>query len=237
MVDAISAANSQVVGMLPSKTALINAGGWGLIGLIVVGLIGWGLYAYAIKRQFNKKITIFEVVGSYFEPVMSDVAKIVRLGSGGFQILYLKKLKCFRLSYGGRIGKNTYYFFVGKDGYWYNSMLGANILTIDKLGGLIPVVTANPTMRAQYTALEKQIESLHGEKKTFWDKYGSWVLNGVYISIIGVFTWLIFREFSNITGAMTNLVDSVTKLLDRAQAILLNSETQASGGLGQLVKA
>ena len=74
-----------------------------------------------------------------------------------------------------RVGKSDYYFFIMPDGYWYNAMLGSNMYTIDKQNGLIPIVTTNPTMRTQYTALEKQMDSLHQSKGKFWEKYGGWV--------------------------------------------------------------
>lgn len=141
-------------------------------------------------------------------------------------------MKVYRIAYGGRVGKSTYYFFIGKDGYWYNSMLSANINTIDKDGGLIPVVTTNPTMRAQYTSLEKQIDALHAAKQSFMEKYGTWLFSIAFVLIVGVLAWLIFKEFNSYVSGMNILTDKVGQILDKSNAILGSAEITKNGGTG-----
>ena len=144
--------------------------------LFLVICIGGGYFAYNYyknKKIFNKRVTAFEIVSGEWSPCVRDSAKVVKIGKGGFEILYLKKSKSWKIAYGGRVGKNDYYFFIMPDGYWYNGTLMANINKIDETGGLIPITTTNPLMRGQYTALEKQIDTLHAEKTSFFEKYGS----------------------------------------------------------------
>ena len=97
-----------------------------------------------------------------------------------------------------------------------------------KSKGLISVITTNPLMRAQYTALEKQIEVLHGEKKTFWDKYGNWVMTGTYIAIIGIFSWLSYREIGQFLGAGSALADRMNELAESMSRLATN----LNGGIG-----
>jgi hypothetical protein len=130
----------------------------------------------------------------------------VKIGTGGFEILYLKKQKTWRIAYGGRVGMNKYYFFKSPDGYWYNSMFSGKIEYINSHGGLIPVLTANPLMRGQYTSLEKQIDSLHADKKSFMDKYGTWVLAISFVLIAGFMLYLCYKEFAT---AMASLNSSI----------------------------
>lgn len=114
-------------------------------------------------------------------------------------------------------------------------MLAADMHTIDSHGGLIPVVTTNPTMRAQYTALEKQIDTLHAEKKGIWEKYGNWILTLTFIIIIGTFAWLSFREVGSFMGQGTALAKQMTDLATIMNKLAQNMNSACAGGTG-LVK-
>jgi len=165
---------------------------------------------------------------------MRDVARDVKMGSGGFVVLYLKKLKTHKLAYGGKVGKDTYYFFIMPDGYWYNAMLSANLYAIDKEGGFIPVVTTNPSMRGQYTSLEKQIDSLHEEKKKWWDTYGSWVLSMAFVLVAGMMLWLCYQEYAKAMGSMSGMVNEISKLIDKINIMQSNAQSGVSSGLHQV---
>jgi len=213
-MDVITSTNDKLLGALKSPN-MFNTIGWILAILLLIGGLVWLYFYYMNKKQYNKKITAFEIVGNNFVPAFSDQAKVVKIGTGGFEILYLKKLKTWKIAYGGRVGKDTYYFFIWKDGYWYNSMLSADMNAIDKNGGLIPIVTTNPSMRAQYTSLEKQIDALHSEKKSFMDKYGSWVWSLGFIIVIGVLAWLIYKEIGPVTGNLATAADKLGMAIDK----------------------
>lgn len=174
MADVIGDVNSKIMGTF-TNIHILNVIGWVVLGILVIGAGFWVYMIYRNKKQFSKIITGFDVVNGFWQPSIRDRAKVVKIGSGGFEILYLQKSKTWKIAYGGRVGRDTYYFFIMPDGYWYNGMLYANVNSISEKGGLIPVVTTNPLMRGQYASLEKQIDSLVGDKKGFWDKYG--VLN------------------------------------------------------------
>jgi hypothetical protein len=103
---------------------------------------------------------------------------------------------------------------------------------IDQNKGMIPVITTNPTMRAQYTALEKHIDSLHPEqKKSFWDKYGMWVLALGYVGIIGIFSWLSFREIGQFLGSGGALADKMTQLAAEMNKLAINLNNAQPSGL------
>jgi hypothetical protein len=220
LADPVTNVNNQIIGMFSGVNGkgIVTFLGWILVLIIVLGACWWGYVSYRNKKIFNKRVTICDLVGGYYQPVARDTAKVVKIGTGGFEILFLRKFKCYRIGYGGRVGKSDYYFFVMPDGYWVNAMMSGQVEYIDKHGGLVPVVTTNPLMRAQYTSLEKQIEMLHAEKKSFMDKYGAWVAATGFVIIAGVFMWLIFREFSNISGSLSSLFDRMTPYLEKAAA-------------------
>lgn len=221
---------SKFTGFFAGGTVL-KAIGWGILGLLVVGFILWYWWYRVEKKKYNRKITAHGIIHGYFHPTYRDVAKTVKLGKGGFELLYLKKLKTWKLAHGARTGMNEYDFYILSDGYWFPGQISSDMKQIDDNGGFISVITTNPLMRAQYTALEKQIDALHGDKKGFWDKYGQWVLTGVYIAIIGIFCWLSFREIADFLGSGSALADRMNELAETMNrlAINLNNANQPSG--------
>jgi hypothetical protein len=217
MVDTntiVSDTNAKIIGSV-SSVNLMKVLGWIFFIIIVIAICTYAYIIWNNKRIYKRKITAFDIVGINFVPAIRDVAKPVKIGSGGFEILYLKKLKIYKIAYGGKVGKDTYYFFIMPDGYWYNGMLSANIMAIDKNGGLIQVVTTNPTMRSQYTSLEKQIDILHEHKQSVWDKYGSWILSIGFVVISGVMLWLSYKEFRGTMDSLAGVVASVGDLVDK----------------------
>lgn len=230
MADAVTDVNQKIIGTF-TNIDFISILGWIFAGVLLIGgIIGVWLY-YRDKKVFNKKVTVFEIVGGYYVPAFSDKAKVVKIGTGGFEILFLKKLKCYRIAYGGRVGRDTYYFFIAPDGYWYNGMLGAEI-TYDKNGTYIPIRTTNPSMRAQYTSLEKQIDHLHAEKKSFMEKYGGWLFGIIFIVVAGVLLWLMFKEFSAGMAAFKGTTEQMTILVDKINTLIGNVEIAKNGGTG-----
>jgi hypothetical protein len=222
--DIVTQTNQQIIGAF-SGVNLMRIIGWGIFLIII---IAGGYYAYIVwknKKVYNRNITAFDKVGIFFEPVIRDKAKPVKIGSGGFEILYLKKLKVYKIAYGGRVGRNTYYFYILPDGYWYNGMMSSNLMAIDKNGGLIQVVTTNPTMRSQYTSLEKQIDTLHKAKVGIWEKYGSWILAIGFVLIAGVMLWLNYKEYVTAMSSLAGLVDKIGLLIDKVNAMQGNTPT------------
>jgi len=202
--------------------------GWIIFGALCLGG-GWWLYNYyKNKKIFNKKITAFEIVSGKWKPCIRDMAKTIKIGKGGFEILYLKKLKTWKIAYGGRVGESIYYFFIMPDGYWYNGTLMANINKIDKSGGLIPITTTNPLMRGQYTALEKQIDNLHADKVSFWEKHGSFVMSIAFILIAGVLLWLMFKEWRMALGQLSGYHEGLERILEQLASLASNIQGTAS---------
>jgi hypothetical protein len=210
---------------------VLNIVSWVVFAIILIGAVWFYLTWWKNKKVFNKKITDFEIVGVNFVPTIRDFAKTEKIGSGGFEILYLKKQKTWRLAYGGRIGKDTYYFFKMPDGYPYNAMLSANMFKIDELKGLIPVVTTNASMRSQYTSLEKQIDSLHKAKPKFWEQYGGWVMGIVFVLVAGIMFWLMWREFATVTSNLNSAITSIGSIADKLATLTSNIKTGGSNGL------
>lgn len=234
MVDPLADVNNGIVNAI-SGVNWISIISWVVFGIILIGG-GFWYYIYSRdKKVYNKNISVFDIVGNFYQFAFRDKAKVVKIGSGGFEILYLKKFKTWKIAYGGRVGKDTYYFFIAPDGYWYNGMLSADLKSIDKNGGMIPIVTTNPSMRAQYTSLEKQLDKLYEQKKGFMEKYGSWVFAIGFVLIAGVMLWLMAQEMAKTVGGNAAVTDKLVTLVERVNTLIAN--TQGIGGNGGLVPA
>lgn len=200
--------------------AIANTVGWIIAAVVLISACVFAYWWWYSKKIFYKRITDFELINGFYQPAYRDTAKVVKLGTGGFEVIYLKKRKVYRIAFGGRIGRNDYYFFIAPDGYPYSGLLSGHITT----DGKVPVQTTNPTMRSQYTALEKQIEALHGAKKSFWDTYGNWVMSLAFLLIIGILAWLIYREMHATMGSIAGVADKMSILADSMQKMYVNSQ-------------
>lgn len=203
----------------------LDAFAWILLILIIAGGILWGFLYYRNKKLYNKNIQVNELNGDHWETTFNDKAKNVKLGKGGFIIFHLKKLKTWKLGYGGRVGKNIYEFYILPDGYWYNGVRAAGVNVIDKVNGLIPIKTTNPLMRSQYTSLEKQIDSLGENKKSFWETHGTWVMGISFVLVAGLFLWFIAKEIGTTTQGLGVFIDKLDILIDRLNKLTSNIQT------------
>ncbi len=219
--EILVSATSKLTGFF-SGTGWMTIIGW-ILFIALCGGGGWFIYnSYKNKKIFNKRITAFEIISGEWVACIRDKAKIIKIGKGGFEILFLKKSKAWKIAYGGRVGRNDYYFYIMPDGYWYNGTMMANINKIDETGGLIPITTTNPLMRGQYTALEKQIDTLHSEKTSFWEKHGSFVMSIAFILIAGVLLWLMFKEWRGALGQLSGYHAGLEKVLDKLATLAGN---------------
>ena len=210
-------------------SSIATTGSWIVFGLIIIGMGVYGYWVFMDRKKYGAKIVIHELINGYFDETSRDRARNVKIGKGGFIVLFLKKNKSWKLAYGGKSGRNTYNFYIMPDGYWYNGSIAGNVHYMDKNGGLIPIVTTNPAMRAQYTSLEKQIDDLHTEKKGFW------VVPLTFIIIMGFFGWMMFREMAPFLGKGTELAGRMTDLADQMNKLAVNLNN--INGNNGLVKA
>jgi uncharacterized membrane protein len=229
MADVIQQTNKQIISALTPDIGLLKTLGWVIfiIILIAAGIVGY--YYYKNKKLFNKVIRASSAVNGYWVETYYDTAKSVKIGSGGFEILYLKKLKTWKLAHSARTGMKTYEYYIMPDGYWYPAKRLAEMYMLDANRGYIPVITTNPLMRAQYTSLEKQINDIHAKKKTFWEQYGNWVLSIAFVLIAGVMLWMNYKEFVVASGNLNAMADKFGTMIDRMNIMIGNLQTPGGG--------
>jgi len=197
-----------------------------VLTIFITILIG-AIIAYLIydRRIFNKRIIVFEnISGQGYQLVFKDRARLISLGSGGEELLYLKRRKKYRTAYGKKMGKNTYWFAIGQDGYWYNVVLG----DIDAKMGMLDIEPIDRDMRYMHVAIRKNIQDRYRKTK-FMEKYGTIIMNGMFLLIILVGIWFLLDKIAEIAGGISNAIDLIPNLIQEVRQ-LTSALSNACGG-------
>lgn len=199
-----------------------------LLGIIVFIILAILLYVIMTHFKFNKKIILFEnVSGQGYQVTYRDRAKLVKLGDGGEEILYLRKKKVFRAAYGKKMGKNTYWFAVGQDGYWYNVTLG----DLDAKMGMLDIEPIDRDMRYMHVAIRKNIAERY-RKESFMQKYGTILFSGIFLIIMIIAIWLLIDQVGELIEQATGAIEASKQAMEPAVKALSHADTICSGGSG-----
>ncbi len=186
------------------------------------------IYFVYMMRIYNRKIVVFEnISGQGFQPVYKDTARLVSLGDGGEELLFLRKKKVYRTAYGRKMGKNTYWFVIGQDGYWYNSLLG----DLDAKMGMLDIEPVDRDMRYMHVAVRKNIQERY-RKINIMEKYGAIAMSGLFLIIMLMGIWFLLDKIALISTGMSNAIDAVVKVQDETRVVLSALDNVCSGGTG-----
>jgi hypothetical protein len=193
--------------------------------IIVIGIV---IYMIYMRRLFNKPIIIFEnISGNGYMQTGKDIARTIKLGDGGEELLFLRKRKIYRTAYGRKMGKNVYWFAVGQDGYWYNILLG----DLDAKMGMLDIEPIDRDMRYMHVAIRKNIESRY-RKIGIMEKFGPIIVSGVFLIIMVVATWLLMSKAGDLIHEAKLVVESVKPMIDALTKIAGSIDSIYSGGSG-----
>lgn len=202
---------------------------WFVVAILFLVGVAIGVYFFIRWLKFNKTIVILEdVQGSDdLEPVGKDKAMLVKVAKSGMEVLWLRKKKVYKGAYGKRMGKNTYYFGIGPDGYWYNVTLGSLQEGLSKVG-----IRPTPVnMRYQNEALQEIIKERYNQI-TFMQKYGAMIAFIALIAIFGVMAYLMIDKFAD-TASLTNTNLEIVKDVQLGTKELIGAmDNMCSGGGG-----
>lgn len=215
---------------LPSTGEVISSS-WLMYGVaIVCFLLAFAIIIYFIymKRIFNKRIIVFEnVAGQGYQVVHKDSARLIKVGDGGEEVLFLRKKKCFRTAYGRKMGKNEYWFAIGQDGYWYNIILG----DLDAKMGMLDVEPIDRDMRYMHVAIRRNIQERY-RKINFMEKYGAMVISMVAVLLFLIGCYFILDKMAEVSGGLTGAVEAARSLQESSNAIVSSLDNLCAGGSG-----
>lgn len=173
-----------------------GVGGWLLWGLgfllfIIIVALAVGLWAYWFinKKQFNKRIIVFEKVNGIVEKRAEDQAKEVKIGHAGDTIFFFRKHKKWQPRPTIQTGRNTYWFYKREDG----ELINIGVEDIDQNMRLMRANYLDNEMKYARSSLQKMIKDRY-EKQTFWEKHGSMIISIVYMVLTGLFLIYLFGK-------------------------------------------
>ena len=215
---------------LPSFASDKFGGTMTIILLIVVVLLlaGIGVWLWIRHRTFNRKIIIFEnIAGQGYQVTGKDRARLIKIGDGGEELLYLMKRKVYRTAYGKKMGKNTYWFAVGQDGYWYNILLG----DLDAKMGMLDIEPIDRDMRYMHVAIRKNIAERY-KKVGFMEKYGTFIFSGIFLIIMIIGLWLLIDQIGELINQATATVNAAREIIEPLTNAVSKLDSLCSGGSG-----
>ena len=183
---------------------------WIYIAVIVfVGLILIvGVFTLLFFLTYKKKIVIFEnISGQGYQPVLKTRARILKLGVGGEEILKTLIGGIFISAYGRKMGKNTYWFAKGQDGFLYNIVLG----DLDAKMGMLDIEPIDRDVRMMTVALDRLSQQTYG-KSSFLEKYGIHMLLFVFLIVLILGMWFIVGKVGEAVAPLASAGDTAVKL-------------------------
>ncbi len=174
--------------------------------LIAMGILLWFII---LRLKFNKKIVIFEKINGRFEVVFRDKGMLMAVGESGDQILYVKRKKKVLPYPTIQAGRNTYWYFIRKDGEWVNFAME----DLDEAAGKAGAYFVDHDMRYSRLSLQDKFKERF-EKFKFLEKYAGVIINVVAIVIIMVFLWLIVDKMIDLMGSVNSAIKLANEVLE-----------------------
>lgn len=174
------------------------------IGLILIGLVSFVLF----RLTYNKKIIFFEnISGQGYQPIKKTRARTINLGVGGEELLKTLAFKKFLTANGKKMGKNTYWFAKGQDGYWYNVVLG----DLDSKQAMLDIEPIDRDVRMFHVALDRLSHQTYG-KNSFLEKYGIHVMLFVFLIVLIFGMWFIVGKIGDAVAPLSAATENALKI-------------------------
>lgn len=205
---------------------------WVLILAIILIFVTIGVVIFVVynNRLFKRRIIVFEnISGLGYQPTYKDKARLVKVGDGGEELLFLRKKKVYRTAYGKKMGPNTYWFAVGQDGYWYNCALG----DLDAKMGMLDIEPIDRDMRYMHVAVRKNIQERYRKIK-FMEKYGTIMMSGLFILIMIIGLGLLLNKMGDIAGTINEGIKQSNEVMKYTAELIKQLHNVQTGGSGMV---
>jgi len=188
-------------------------------GIIFIAALGVFLFLLTYK----KKIVLFEnISGQGYQPVFKSRARIVKLGIGGEEILKTLYGGYFVSAYGRKMGKNTYWYAKGQDGYWYNCILG----DLDTKQAMLDIEPIDRDVRMFHVALDRLSHQTYG-KQSFMEKYGVHMMMFAFLIILVLGMWFIVGKIGEAVAPLSSAAETASQIQETNSIITARLESIA----------
>lgn len=222
----ISLPSIDISGFLSSSWIYVFA--VGVFGFILVV----GIAILLFLKTYNKKIVLFEnISGAGYQPVLKTRARIVKLGISGEEVLKTLAGGHYVSAYGRKMGKNTYWYCKGQDGYWYNIILG----DLDTKFAMLDIEPIDRDVRMFHVSLDRLHHATY-DKQNFLQKYGVHMLLFVFLIVLVGGMWFIVGKVGEATAALAATAETNRDVVGSLSGILQSASNlqSSTGGSGLL---
>ena len=188
------------------------------VWILIVSFIGVILIVTVVLilfyTTFKRKVVIFEERSGQLEPVKRTRARVIRLRAGGEELMKTFMGGYFLSAYGQKVGRNSYWYMRGPDGYLYNFVL-------DKFGK--PVFVSGD-MRMFNIAIDRLSQQTYG-KASFLEKYGVHIMLFFFLMALIGGMWIIIGKIADVTSPLAQSVEIANDLAQTNNDIILRLDS------------
>jgi len=190
-----------------------------LIGIILI--IGVAIFLFYLT--YKRKVIIFEnISGQGYQPIIKTRARIVKLGIGGEELLKTLAGGMYISAYGRKMGKNTYWYAKGQDGYLYNVVLG----DLDSKQAMLDIEPIDRDVRMFHVALDRLSNQTYG-KVSFLEKHAVHMILFVFLVVVILGMWFIVGKIGEAVAPLGMAADSSVKIQEANVKITAQLESIA----------
>jgi len=208
--------------------------------IVVVGfvlIVGIAIFLFLIT--YKRKVVIFEnISGQGYQPILKTRARTVKLGIGGEELLKTLAGGTYISAYGRKMGKNTFWYAKGQDGYLYNVVLG----DLDSKQAMLDIEPIDRDVRMFHVALDRLSNQTYN-KKSFLEKHAVHMILFLFLIVLVIGMWFIVGKIGEAVAPLGAASETAAKIQETnakitaqleavARALGHNIETINSGGSG-----
>ena len=175
------------------------------ISILIVGLIGVGLFVWIQKRQLKYTIPLEKKIGGRVIRIATYKAKDFKIGSAGDKLWYVPKARKYIAPATIQTATNEYTHFEREDGEWIN--VGYPDIDLEMKQKKVKYV--HQDMRSQRIAISNILDSRFKDKKSFWEKYGGMITQVIFYFITCLCMVIIFYQWGGIIDRTNALLDKI----------------------------
>jgi hypothetical protein len=198
--------------------------------VVILGMIAtFSLALILFFYTFNRKVELYEnVAGRGFQRISVRRARVIKLGTGGTEILKLIG-GGYITAYGSKIGLRRYMFVKGQDGYWYNCIHG----DLDAKKGILDIEPVNKDVRMFHVAKDRMNKETYG-KRSFLEKYGIHILLFAFLIVLILGMWFIIGKIGDATQSLSTTAETNARVSEQTSetlSALANLQNPTGSGL------
>jgi len=190
--------------------------------MIIVGFLFWYYIIY------NRKIVLYDnIAGQGYKVAFRDRARVIKIGDGGEELLWLMMRREFKSAYNRKMEKGTYWYAVGQDGYHYNVLLG----DLDTKMACLDIDPIDRDMRLENVAIRKNAEGRYRRQK-WMDKYGIMLMNVLALMIFLFGMWFLIAKMGETATAINQGIQATKEVTEATKQIIASLDNIVTGGSG-----